>query len=79
MHWRNRHTGRGISDLRVFSELSDSATDIEEIVNRETRAWDTQDVDLLTTVFHPDEDGVEFHCGLAARARSTPGWAVSGR
>lgn len=27
---------------------------IEEIVNRETRAWDTQDVDLLLTVFHPD-------------------------
>ena len=26
---------------------------IEEIVNRETRAWDTQDVDLLMTVFHP--------------------------
>jgi ketosteroid isomerase-like protein len=27
---------------------------IKEIVNRETRAWDTQDVDLLMTVFHPD-------------------------
>ena len=27
---------------------------IEEIVNRETRAWDTQDVDLLLSVFHPD-------------------------
>ena len=27
---------------------------IEEIVNRETRAWDNQDVDLLMTVFHPD-------------------------
>jgi len=26
----------------------------EEIVNRETRAWDKQDVDLLMTVFHPD-------------------------
>jgi len=25
---------------------------IEEIVNRETRAWDTQDVDLLMTIFH---------------------------
>ena len=29
-------------------------TEIEEIVNRETRAWDTQDVDLLMTIFHPD-------------------------
>jgi ketosteroid isomerase-like protein len=27
---------------------------IEEIVHRETRAWDTQDVDLLLTIFHPD-------------------------
>jgi ketosteroid isomerase-like protein len=23
-------------------------------VNRETRAWDTRDVDLLITIFHPD-------------------------
>ncbi len=28
--------------------------EIEEIVNRETRAWDTQDADLLMTIFHPD-------------------------
>ena len=28
--------------------------EIEEIVQRETRAWDTQDVALLLTVFHPD-------------------------
>jgi ketosteroid isomerase-like protein len=28
--------------------------EILEIVNRETRAWDTKDVDLLITVFHPD-------------------------
>jgi ketosteroid isomerase-like protein len=27
---------------------------IKEIVNRETRAWDTQDVELLLSVFHPD-------------------------
>ena len=27
---------------------------IEEIINRETRAWDTQDVELLLTIFHPD-------------------------
>lgn len=27
---------------------------IREIVDRETRAWDTQDVDLLMTIFHPD-------------------------
>jgi ketosteroid isomerase-like protein len=28
--------------------------EIREIVDRETRAWDTQDVDLLLTIFHPD-------------------------
>jgi len=28
--------------------------EIEEIVNRETLAWDTQDVELLVSVFHPD-------------------------
>ena len=32
----------------------DARLEIEEIVNREKRAWDTQDVDLLMTVFHPD-------------------------
>ncbi|MBV9209749.1 MAG: nuclear transport factor 2 family protein [Acidobacteria bacterium] len=34
--------------------MDDIKREIEEIVNRETRAWDTQDVDLLMTVFHPD-------------------------
>jgi len=29
-------------------------TQIIEIVNRETRGWDTQDVELLMTIFHPD-------------------------
>ena len=28
--------------------------EIQEIIDRETRAWDTQDVDLLLSVFHPD-------------------------
>jgi ketosteroid isomerase-like protein len=28
--------------------------EISEIVNRETRAWDTQNTDLLISVFHPD-------------------------
>jgi len=27
---------------------------ITEIVNRETRAWDNKDVELLLTIFHPD-------------------------
>lgn len=28
--------------------------EIFEIVNRETRAWDEQDVELLLSIFHPD-------------------------
>ena len=28
--------------------------EIREIVDRETRAWDSRDVDLLMTIFHPD-------------------------
>ena len=38
--------------LRALSETI--RKQIEEIVNRETRAWDSQDVDLLMTVFHRD-------------------------
>lgn len=34
--------------------MSRVESEIEEIVQRETRAWDTRDVDLLLTVFHPD-------------------------
>jgi ketosteroid isomerase-like protein len=32
----------------------DPVQEIEEIVDRETRAWDTRDVPLLLSVFHPD-------------------------
>ena len=28
--------------------------EIKEIVDRETKAWDTQDVEKLLTIFHPD-------------------------
>ncbi len=34
--------------------MSNLEYEIEEIVGRETRAWDTKDVDLLLTIFHPD-------------------------
>lgn len=34
--------------------MSEIKNQIEEIVNRETKAWDTQDVELLMTIFHPD-------------------------
>ena len=32
----------------------DPRAEIEELVHRETRAWDTQDVALLLSLFHPD-------------------------
>jgi ketosteroid isomerase-like protein len=34
--------------------MTQEESEITEIVNRETRAWDTQDADLLISVFHPD-------------------------
>ena len=34
--------------------MTKEESQITEIVNRETRAWDTQDVNLLISVFHPD-------------------------
>ena len=34
--------------------MNDVESEIQEIVDRETRAWDTQDADLLLSVFHPD-------------------------
>lgn len=32
----------------------DRTIEIREIVDRETRAWDTQDTELLLSIFHPD-------------------------
>ncbi len=34
--------------------MTDAAGRIRALVDLETRAWDTQDVSLLLTVFHPD-------------------------
>ena len=34
--------------------MSDIESEIEEIINRETKAWDTKDVDLLMSILHPD-------------------------
>jgi uncharacterized protein DUF4440 len=34
--------------------MNDVESEIQEMVNRETSAWDTQDADLLLSVFHPD-------------------------
>lgn len=32
----------------------DQSRQIQSLVDRETRAWDTKDVDLLLSLFHPD-------------------------
>jgi ketosteroid isomerase-like protein len=40
--------------MRAAGPLSDTDSEIQAIVDRETRAWNTQDVDLLISVFHPD-------------------------
>jgi ketosteroid isomerase-like protein len=34
--------------------VSEVEAEIREIIERETRAWDTKDVRLLMSVFHPD-------------------------
>ena len=34
--------------------MNDIESEIKKIVNRETKAWDTQDVDLLMSILHPD-------------------------
>ena len=34
--------------------MEDETSEIEEIMNRETRAWDTKGTNQLCSVFHPD-------------------------
>ncbi len=51
--------------------------EIAEIVNRETRAWDTKDVNLLITVFHPD---MVWPCPPSSDAHDPVEWVfVMGR
>ncbi len=40
--------------IEQTANLREARTAIEELVHRETRAWDTQNVDLLMSLFHPD-------------------------
>jgi ketosteroid isomerase-like protein len=37
-----------------MTSIAGAEAEIEEIVNRETRAWDTKAVELLLSVLHPD-------------------------
>jgi ketosteroid isomerase-like protein len=34
--------------------MADPRKEVEEMVHKETRAWDTQDVELLLSLLHPD-------------------------
>jgi len=34
--------------------MTKTESEIKEIVDRETRAWDNKDTDLLLSIFHPD-------------------------
>jgi hypothetical protein len=34
--------------------MEETRSEIQEIFDRETRGWDPKDVDLLSSVFHPD-------------------------
>jgi hypothetical protein len=34
--------------------MDDAGSEIREILDRATKAWDTQDAELLLSVFHPD-------------------------
>jgi ketosteroid isomerase-like protein len=34
--------------------MSSAESEIRDMVDRETRAWDTRDVDLLMSILHPD-------------------------
>ena len=68
-------------------KMQDAAAEIREIVDRETRAWDTQDAELLLSVFHPDmvwpwprsptsHDPLDWvlECGRYDRERWLSGW-----
>jgi methylmalonyl-CoA epimerase len=46
---------------------------IEEIVNRETRAWDRKDVELLMTVLHPD---MVWPFPRTAQSHDPMGWVM---
>ena len=40
--------------MKMILLIDQVQKEIREIVDRETKAWDSQDVELLVTVFHPD-------------------------
>jgi ketosteroid isomerase-like protein len=53
--------------------MRDPHAEINEIVDRETRAWDTQDVELLLSVLHPD---MVWPWPPDARAHDPIGWVL---
>jgi ketosteroid isomerase-like protein len=51
LNWQENISAYGVEELKPLEQIR---KEIIEIVNRETRAWDTKDVELLLSVFHPD-------------------------
>ncbi len=56
------------------TSVGGARAEIEEIVDRETRAWDTRDVDLLLTVFHPD---MVWPWPKTPRSHDPMGWVLA--
>jgi len=42
------------SDAKRFMEMTKEESEIIDIVNKETNAWNNRDVDALIGIFHPD-------------------------
>lgn len=60
--------------MATASSLKAARFEIEEIVNRETRAWNTKDVDLLLTIFHPD---MVWPWPKSARSHNPVDWVLT--
>ena len=50
----NSHNREAVGMERITRNMRSARQDIQEMVDRETKAWDTQDVELLLSIFHPD-------------------------
>jgi hypothetical protein len=57
--------------------MRDPRAEIKEIVDRETLAWDTRNVELLLTVLHPDMVFFTFDWRLARPFRFSTGHEVT--
>ncbi|MFH0760852.1 MAG: GrpB family protein [Bacteroidota bacterium] len=51
---RDGYTDKKTDFIKRITGIARTEKEIIEMVNRETKAWDTQDINLLITLFHPD-------------------------